>query len=33
MCLLLSAVYLVLALPCLAWFERVARDRCSLKLS
>jgi ABC-2 type transport system permease protein len=33
MCLLLSVVYLVLALPCLAWFERVARDRGSLKLS
>ena len=27
MCVLLSAVYLVLALPCLAWFERIARDR------
>jgi hypothetical protein len=26
-------VYLVLALPCLAWFERVARDRGTLKLS
>jgi ABC-2 type transport system permease protein len=33
MCLLLSVVYLVLALPCLAWFERVARDRGTLKLS
>ena len=33
MCVLLSAVYLVLALPCLSWFERVARDRGTLKLS
>jgi hypothetical protein len=33
MCLLLSAAYLVAALPCLAWFEQVARDRGSLKLS
>jgi ABC-2 type transport system permease protein len=33
MCLLLSAVYVLIALPCLAWFERLARDRASLRLS
>lgn len=33
MCLLLSVAYLVVALPCLAWFERVARDHGTLKLS
>jgi ABC-2 type transport system permease protein len=33
MCLLLSVVYLVVALPCLAWFERLARERATLRLS
>jgi ABC-2 type transport system permease protein len=33
MCLFLSVVYVLVALPCLAWFERLARDRASLRLS
>jgi ABC-2 type transport system permease protein len=33
MCLLLSVVYVAVAMPCLAWFERLARDRASLRLS
>jgi ABC-2 type transport system permease protein len=33
MCVLLSGVYIAIALPCLAWFERLARDRASLRLS
>ncbi len=33
MCLLLSSVYVLIALPCLAWFERLARDRATLRLS
>ncbi len=33
MCLFLSVVYALVALPCLAWFERLARDRASLRLS
>lgn len=33
MCLLLSAVYVLIALPCLAWFEMLARKRASLRLS
>jgi ABC-2 type transport system permease protein len=33
MCLLLSAVYAAIALPCLAWFERLARERATLRLS
>jgi ABC-2 type transport system permease protein len=33
MCLVLSVAYVVVALPCLAWFERLARERASLRLS
>jgi len=33
MCLLLSAAYVLVALPCLAWFERLARERATLRLS
>lgn len=33
MCLLLGVIYVGVALPCLAWFERLARDRASLRLS
>jgi ABC-2 type transport system permease protein len=33
MCLLLSVAYAVVALPCLAWFEKLARERASLRLS
>ncbi len=33
MCFVLSAIYIAVALPCLAWFERLARDRASLRLS
>lgn len=33
MCLVLSAAYFVIALPCLWWFERLARDRATLKLA
>jgi ABC-2 type transport system permease protein len=33
MCLLLGVIYVAVALPCLAWFERLARDRASLRLS
>ena len=33
MCFALSAVYVLIAIPCLAFFERLARDRATLKLA
>ncbi len=33
MCLLLSVIYFAIALPCLWFFERLARDRATLRLA